>query len=229
MSAFSTSKQGHLALTGTVLRLTNYGEAHRIVEILSHEMGKVSLLARGARASKRRFAGTLDVFATLRFQVTRGRGLWTLQAADQANMRLGIRTAWERLERGGLLCACVRRLAPEHEAAPTMLSMLEAGLDLLARGEVAAAAALYPRVAQAAGILPDMQRCGQCGASAPTCLDQAQGLVCARCAPGATPLTPATLAALDGAPVHDAATAAAVEGAVLAWVEWHSGQPFRAH
>ena len=136
-NALSTTAAAHgdVQLTGTVLKLTNYGDTHRIVDVLTAEMGRTSLLARGARASKKRFGGSLDVFARLRLHAVRGRGLWVLQAIDVDDLRLGIRTAWEPMQRAGLFCACARRLAAEHQAMPELLHALDSALDMLAQGK----------------------------------------------------------------------------------------------
>jgi DNA repair protein RecO (recombination protein O) len=45
-----------LKLTGVVLRTVDYGEADRVVTLLTAERGKVSAFARAARASRRRCA-----------------------------------------------------------------------------------------------------------------------------------------------------------------------------
>ena len=48
-----------------VLRGVDYGEADRILTLLTPELGRVAVLARGARKSQRRFAGALEPFAVL--------------------------------------------------------------------------------------------------------------------------------------------------------------------
>ena len=45
-----------------VLRVTDYGEADRIVTLLTESHGKVSALARGAKKSRKRFGAALGLF-----------------------------------------------------------------------------------------------------------------------------------------------------------------------
>jgi DNA repair protein RecO (recombination protein O) len=221
--------QAQLQLDGIVLHMGKLGEAHRLVEVLTAEWGRVTLVARGARASRRRFAGVLELFTTLRLQVQKGRGLWTLLAADPVTPRFGIRTDLVRISRASGLCACVRRLWPEHQAASDAYAGLTAGLDAVAEGRTAEAAALYPALAAAAGILPELDRCGRCGATDRALAVDPGGtaLVCGGCAPALTPLASETLRALGGAPVLDEVAARVVEACVIDWVGWHTGRPLR--
>lgn len=56
-----------------VLRRTNYGEADRILQILTPE-GKRSVIARGVRREKSRLAGGIELFAVCDIVITKGKG-----------------------------------------------------------------------------------------------------------------------------------------------------------
>jgi DNA repair protein RecO len=56
-----------------VLRRTNYGEADRIIQLLTPE-GKRSVLARGVRKEKSKLAGGIELFALSDVVITKGRG-----------------------------------------------------------------------------------------------------------------------------------------------------------
>lgn len=56
-----------------VLRRTNYGEADRILHLLTPE-GKRSVMARGVRREKSRLAGGIELFAICDIVITEGKG-----------------------------------------------------------------------------------------------------------------------------------------------------------
>lgn len=56
-----------------VLRRTNYGEADRIVQLLTPE-GKKSVMARGVRREKSKLAGGIELFAVCDVVITQGKG-----------------------------------------------------------------------------------------------------------------------------------------------------------
>lgn len=58
---------------GYVLKRTNYGEADRILNIIT-PLGKISAIARGVRKEKSRLAGGVELFSLIDFNIYRGRG-----------------------------------------------------------------------------------------------------------------------------------------------------------
>ena len=217
-------------LTGVVLHVRSYRDSDVIVEILSPTSGRVSLLARGGRASRKRFVGALDLFVGLRAQVAEGPNLWTLQAADVLKPRVGIRAALERIDRASLMVDCARALSPERHEANAIFAALDAGLDALHEGELAQAVSVYPRLVAAAGLLPDFSVCTRCGRHGPEiALVGGQGeVLCTACAPGRAPISQAAIAVLVGGDCSDEQVAAEVETRVADMVEAQIGRPLRS-
>jgi DNA repair protein RecO (recombination protein O) len=56
-----------------ILRRTNYGEADRILNLLTPEHGKVSAIAKGVRKAKSKLAGGLELFATCEVTIIQGK------------------------------------------------------------------------------------------------------------------------------------------------------------
>lgn len=63
-----------IVTTGAVLARTNYGEADRIVTLLTPDHGKVRLMARGVRRSKSKLAGGIELFSVSDITLARSRG-----------------------------------------------------------------------------------------------------------------------------------------------------------
>lgn len=57
-----------------ILRRTNYGEADRVLSLLTPERGKISAIAKGVRKPKSKLAGGLELFALCDVTVMEGRG-----------------------------------------------------------------------------------------------------------------------------------------------------------
>ena len=68
-----------------VLRSVDVGESDRILHLLVPDSGRLTAVAKGARRSRRRFAGTLDLFNHLRVEVDR-RSASSLPRLEQATM-----------------------------------------------------------------------------------------------------------------------------------------------
>ena len=62
-----------LVTTGIVLARTNYGEADRIVTVLTPDHGKLRLMAKGVRRIKSKLAGGIELFSVSSVTFIRGR------------------------------------------------------------------------------------------------------------------------------------------------------------
>lgn len=219
------------AVEATVLRLVRYGEADLIVDVLTQDTGRLSFIARGARASKRRFAGILDLFATLRLHLQGGKNLPVLGNVDVINARLPIRDSLAQISRASILCECARLLVPEQSESRDMFRLLNRALDLVASGDLIGATQAYPYFLQVTGIYPDLRGCTRCNnrTSIGVMLDFAtHGAICDSCAPPRGRLSSDAFAALKGGRPANEHVAQEMETAVTAWIETHVEKSLRS-
>jgi DNA repair protein RecO (recombination protein O) len=84
-----------------VLRRTNYGEADRILQLLTPDYGVLSVMAKGVRKEKSRLAGGIELFASCDVTIGTGRGeLGILTTARLDRFYSRIMTDYERLQFG---------------------------------------------------------------------------------------------------------------------------------
>jgi len=90
-----------LRTNAIVLRRTNYGEADRIVQLLTPEHGKLSVMAKGVRREKSKLAGGIELFARCDITVTTGKGdLGILTGSRLEKFYSHIMTDYDRLQFG---------------------------------------------------------------------------------------------------------------------------------
>jgi len=63
-----------LNTTGIILRRTNYGEADRIITMLTPDYGKLRLMAKGVRKVKSKLAGGIELFSVSQISFIKGKG-----------------------------------------------------------------------------------------------------------------------------------------------------------
>jgi DNA repair protein RecO (recombination protein O) len=196
-----------IKVEGIVLRAVDYGEADRIVTLLTRERGKLGAFARGARASRRRFAGLLEPFTLLSAELTDRRGdLLGLDSASALRAHGGIRTELARIAVAGYAAELAAELVRDAEPHPELFDLLAAYLAELdgAPPRPAALRAYELGALGAAGFMPRLDACARCGArlpDRPARLDPAHGgLLCAACEPagggGLPVVSPGTARAL---------------------------------
>ncbi len=115
-----------------VLGSVDYGDADRIVQLLTPERGRISALARGARRSTKRFAGALDLGNRVTASLRPGRGeLWHLQEAHLEHGRPHLRRDLDRIALAAYACELVSVLAPQDQPAPRLFGLLDVALLVL--------------------------------------------------------------------------------------------------
>lgn len=97
-----------------VLRRTNYGEADRVVQLLTPDHGKIAVMARGVRREKSRLAGGIELFSVSDVTLVSGKSdLWTLTGAKMETFFAYIMTDYERMKFGYEAIKQVSRIAEQ--------------------------------------------------------------------------------------------------------------------
>jgi DNA repair protein RecO (recombination protein O) len=172
-----------------LLRSVDYGDADRILTLLTPSLGKLSVLAKGARKSKRRFAGALEPFALLRVDLVPGKaGLGRLESASILRAFPKLLTDLARLNAAGACFQLLRELIPEAVPDPDVFEdalQLLAALDAGESSERALKVCFELAQLARAGWSPGLEACGVCGKSprgSPGDFDARRGyLVCQAC------------------------------------------------
>ena len=169
-----------------ILTARDAGSSDRIFTLFSKEYGKISAIAYGVRLSKKRRAGSLQPFAHLDFELSKGKG--NLYVARQWLTKTSFQKLREDLflmAHASFLCELTNDLWPENEGGQQMFDLILRSFRLLeSRNPRIAALAGALKIISAAGFQPCLQMCVQCGHTA---VDNASfsaacgGVVCASC------------------------------------------------
>ena len=123
-------KNSDLKTLGIVLKRINYGEADRILNLLTPE-GKVTVMAKGARRERSKMAGGIEMFCLSKMMLRAGRGeFYTLTGAKMEKFYGGILKDWGRMELAGEILRKVNKIEilDGQEYFDLVLQCLE-GLD----------------------------------------------------------------------------------------------------
>jgi DNA repair protein RecO (recombination protein O) len=192
-----------------VLHTFDYLESSRILRLATREVGVQSVLAKGARRSKRRFGSAVDLFAegVAQLYMKPGRDLHTLSSFEVTRSRAALGTDLERFAAASALAELALRFV-QPEAQAVLYERLTHALDAVAASppEAARGAALAGAWALVGemGFAPALDQCASC--HAPVDPDEpamfshpAGGALCARCArrlPGSRTVPAAARAAV---------------------------------
>ena len=192
-----------------VLGTLDYGDADRLVTLLTRGRGKLTAFAAGARKSRRRFAGALEPGTVLRARLVERHGSTVrLDAVEVVNAFPRIRDELPRIARALYALELCRELLRDDEPAPELLTLAVDWLGRLDAGEAGPTSVLaFELQALAlAGLMPRFDSCAICGGppgEAPRFDVDHGGAVCTGCgarssAPGIDPALLEGLAAIQG-------------------------------
>ena len=117
-----------------ILRRTNYGEADRVVTLLTARNGKMSAMAKGVRKAKSKLAGGLELFAVSEVTLLPGKGeVATITSARMQKFYGAILQDFDRMQ---FAYECVKLVgsAAETIAEPELFELLNGSLAYLDAG-----------------------------------------------------------------------------------------------
>lgn len=181
-----------LVTEALVLHMSDYLESSRILRVATREAGVQSVVARGARNSRKRFGSAVDLFAVGQAQIDMrpGRDLHTLMAFEVSRAQPQLAADLARFSAAAAIAECALRVMHE-EAAPVVYDGLIDAFDALGRCSgpqtVSTAIGALWRLVRDAGFAPALEFCAECHTPIPEDMDahfshEAGGVLCADCA-----------------------------------------------
>lgn len=219
---------------GIVLRTYAFGEADRIVILISPHHGKLRTVAKGVRKTKSRIGGRLEPFSDVDLVLYEGRNLDIINQVSVRDAHPRLRDDLARVTAASTMAEAVDAVAQERESSVALFELFSAGLDSLDRGPLHPdlVTAFLLQLATVIGLAPSLDVCAACGRQ--TGLQRfsfsAGGVVCETCRPeGAvrlrsgltTHLAALATADLDDLPPVDPSMSGESMGVVRRFMEYH--------
>ncbi len=178
-----------------VLRTLRYGESDAILTLLAPGLGRVSVIAKGARKPTSRQGGRLQPGVRLQASLVEGRGdLLILRSSQVVDAGAGLWMDGYRLRAAGSVLEVVMRVVPESEEAEAAYNLTTRALQLISTASpLAGEPRLEPyvlgmqaKLLAAAGLVPHLASCAACGGPPPLAgfSATAGGAVCPACCVG---------------------------------------------
>ena len=177
--------------TGIVLKSTPFRDTSIVVRIFTHEFGKMSLLAKGIRKSKKGTSGILEPMNKVNFQVNykEAMDLQILRDLTLVSALTKIRNDFTRLTIGLAMVDMIDKTMQPKDASSILFRLLSRSLEEL-NSHTSDVQYLYlfyqVQLAKYSGFNPIPHHCMNCGAVLNECaLDKTTGSL--NCKPCGTP------------------------------------------
>lgn len=217
-----------------MLRSFPFGEADKVVVLLSPNNGKLRTVAKGIRKTKSRFGGRLETFSHVDLVLYEGRSLDTITQVSMIEPFHALRSDLDRVVAAAVMVEIADAVAQENESSVRLFLLLQRGLRALDAGpeHLDLVTAYLLKAADAIGVAPALDQCAGCGRTDDLhrFSFSAGGVLCERCrTPGAYALREgltgylAILASSDLAemPESDERFSGEARGVARRFIEYH--------
>ena len=182
-----------LKTSAILLRRTDYGDFDLIITVFSLGQGKLSLMVKSGKKSKKRFAGVLELFSELEIVASRGRrgGLAVLQEASLKEPYANIRSDILKTAYASYWAELVNAWMEENVSSGPLFALLKyvlGALDQDHAGGQALSIVFQIQFLNLSGHSPNLDACSSCRRKLAE-LDQqflgfslpAGGIICRQC------------------------------------------------
>jgi DNA repair protein RecO (recombination protein O) len=196
------SRERSYRVEAVVLRHTDWGEADRLLVIYTRELGKLRVVAKGARRLRSRKAGHLEPFTRVQLQLARARDMPIVTQAETVDAYLPLRDDLLRTGYASYIIELLDRFTFEEGENRPLYRLLVESLERLSKGVDPFSTLRYYeiRLLDLLGFRPELTFCVQ-GQEEIQAQDQyfsavQGGVLCPRCGPSAADARPVSVSAL---------------------------------
>ncbi len=150
---------------GIVLRGFPFGEADKVVVVLSPNSGKVRAVAKGVRKTKSRFGGRLEPFNHVDLILYEGRNLDTITQVELIESFPALRASLPAVTAASTMVEAADAVAQEGEPSHRLFLLLHRGLRALEAGAGGPdlVTSFLLKLADVVGVAPALVACASCG------------------------------------------------------------------
>ncbi len=176
-----------LTFPALVIRECDYGENDKLLTLLTAEMGKLTVCAKGAKSLRNKDMACSQLLCYSEFTVKEKSGFYTLSEASLIEQFFGLRASLERNAAAAYIADVAGEICVENNDEGEMLSLTLNSLYMLSETDKNAdivKAVFELRCAAISGFCPELSGCSICGCEGdkPLYLDVMNGtLVCSEC------------------------------------------------
>jgi DNA repair protein RecO (recombination protein O) len=161
----SRHRQRSFRIEAVVLRHSDWGEADRLINLFSLEMGKIRTVAKGVRKPRSRKAGHLEPFTRVNLLLARGRDLFIITQAETLDAYLPLREGLVGVTYASYAVELLDRFTYEEGENRALYHLLVETLTHLSQAtDIELVLRYYEvRLMDIVGFRPQLFRCTSCG------------------------------------------------------------------
>lgn len=148
---------------GIVIRRMNFGEADRILTILSERFGKIKAIAKGVRKTKSHMGGSLEPFMLLELQLHEGKTFYIVTGTIINEEFPHLHQDLNKMSRAYYVGELIDRFSQEHQRSPEIFQICLESLRLIEKNDSEFMLRVFElKIIEASGFHPELYDCVHC-------------------------------------------------------------------
>lgn len=148
---------------GIVLKRMNFGEADRILTVLTERFGKIKAIAKGVRRLKSKLAGSLEPFILLDLQLHEGKTFYIVTGSSIESEFSNIHDNLKKTSQAFYLAELIDKFLPEHQKSEKIFFLFCQALEYLNNNEKSLFLRVFElKIIEASGFHPELYECVHC-------------------------------------------------------------------
>lgn len=148
---------------GIIIKRMNFGEADRILTILTERFGKVKAIAKGVRKAKSKLAGSLEPFMLVDLILRPGATFFLVTGAEIVESYDSLHQDIQKISKAFYLGEIIDRFVEEHQVLARSFPVLHYSLKNIDAGASDLATRIFElKMIEAAGFQPQLYECVHC-------------------------------------------------------------------
>ncbi|OEF99732.1 DNA repair protein RecO [Vulcanibacillus modesticaldus] len=150
---------------GIVIKSMDYGEGSKIITVFTKKLGKISLVARGAKKPRNRFHGVTEVFSYGEFVFFKGQNMGTLNQGELQEHFVDISQDIEKTAYAAYIVELVDKVTESNQPNPFLFEQLLYSLEYLNEGkDMEIITRIFEmKIFLISGYRPHLHSCAICG------------------------------------------------------------------
>jgi DNA repair protein RecO (recombination protein O) len=150
---------------GIIIRTNDYGETNKIITVFTRELGKIGLMARGAKKPSSRLSSISQLFTYGYFLVQTSKGLGTLQQGESITSMKHIKADIIAMAYASYIVELTDKAMEEKKGNPYLFELLYQTLNYINEGlDIEILTMIYElKMLQVIGLYPHLSSCVNCG------------------------------------------------------------------
>lgn len=170
-----------------VLGSYKFGEADKVVVLLTESYGKIRAVAKGIRKTKSSIGARLEPMSIVDISLRSGRELDTVDQVKLVATHAHLRDDFNRLRQGLAMVETINKITPDRDPVPNLYTLLSRALSALNEStSPLMLAGFFWRLLAIEGHAPQLDACVSCGGTDGLTTFNAQdgGIHCSSCGNG---------------------------------------------